>query len=284
MPYYQRRPYNHGRSRKPGNETALEHIEEARRLSALLGGTDETVKRYLFSLSSTARGKSELGRVLEEYGQKHGRVAQEYAELTLPHWQAGHVIMSGMVAERLYNLLPPRMPISTKYEMAEELWRHVGPSSSKVLRFGSNASHAEIVRLIDEHISEVVHDYKIPDTLEKRFNWLADNDVAVKQQLLNHLRNLDKRLVIEAGGLQVASMLNHLSNEQPNFTQMYTHTVIVGKHKLKLVADKNMIGCVLLDDFPLIANSTSFAREWVPSLIWLLVGATAVVLAIVFNN
>lgn len=40
----------HGRHVDIGHERARQHIEDARRLSAELGGTDKDVKEYFFSL------------------------------------------------------------------------------------------------------------------------------------------------------------------------------------------------------------------------------------------
>jgi hypothetical protein len=142
MPRYRRRTGSYWSRSDVGLQRALRHIQEGRELSALLGGTDNTVKKYLFNLSST-----ELGKILIEYGRLHGDSAREYAVQTLPRWRDGRVTMSGMVAERLYRLLPPTMPIGIKFDIAEELWRHVGPSSSRVIRFGREASNADLVRL-----------------------------------------------------------------------------------------------------------------------------------------
>ena len=245
MPYYNRKNYNYSRRRNAGYDRAMQHIREGRELSNLLGGTDNTVKQYLFNLP-----RNQLDVVLKEYGHKHGEAAEMYAKETMPRWRNGTVKMSGMVAERLYRLLPSKMPLRTKFNIAEELWRHVGPSSSKVLRFGRNASYEEIISTAENHISEVVLSYEIPDTLQRRFDWLSTADITVKQQLLNYLRDLDKGLVMEASRLQVRSMLNHLSTEQAKFTHVYEHTVEVGKHRLKLVADNNLDGCVLEDDVP----------------------------------
>ena len=172
------------------------------------------------------------------------------------------------------------MPIATKFELAEELWRHVGPSSSKVLRFGEDASFAEIARIVEDYISAVVNEYQIPESLQRRFDWLASNDVKVKQQLLNHLQNLDKRLVIEASGLQVASMLNHLTDEKAAFTHLYTHTVAVGKHKLKLVADKELEGCSLEDDIPSRYARTNKSISDYSWIFWLLLAGVIILLFI----
>ena len=104
--------------------------------------------------------------------------------------------MSGLVASRLYSLLPPRMPLEAKYKLTEVLWRHVGPSSKKTLRVGSDASIDAIVEIASKHIDEVVTEYKIPDKLERRFEWLSSGDVEVKQRLLIHLRMMEKALPI----------------------------------------------------------------------------------------
>ena len=237
---YSNSSWSYSKKRSAGHTAALRHIDEARKLSLTLGGTDRTVKKYLFELS----GK-ELNGVLREYGEKYGKVAQSYAIQTLPSWRSGKVSMSGMVSERLYKLLPPRMPLSTKYDIAEELWRYVGPDSSKTLRFGPDVTVDEVVANGELHISQVVEQYKIPAELERRFNWLASHDVGVKQQLLNHLQSLDKKLVVEAVRLQTGVMIQHMLEDQAKHTRRFTHSVSVGNHKLLLVADGNARGCVL---------------------------------------
>jgi hypothetical protein len=120
----------------------LEHIAAAKRLSAELGGMDQGVKAYFFSLSPL-----ELSAILDDYQQAFGRQAREYTADTIPKWRSGRVQMSGMVAERLFNLLPPHMPLPTKYKLVEGLWHHVGPSSKHRIRLGADAEDAAVVEL-----------------------------------------------------------------------------------------------------------------------------------------
>ena len=263
MPYYRR---------SRSSSRARQHIREAEALTRLLGGTDVTVKEYLFNLPQV-----ELNRILKIYGRLHSSKAEDYARETLPKWTSGRVTMSGMVAERLYKLLPPTMPLEKKFQIAEELWRHVGPSSHKVLRFGETASYPILVSTIEKYITEVVQNYRIPENLQTRFDWLAGDDVGVKQQLLNHLQGLDKTLVIEAASVQAKSMLQHLSAENSGYTQLYSHTVSVGKHQLQLVADHNVEGCKLEDYVP----STSYQTGGNSGFVWkavLVVGIIALVI------
>ena len=95
-----RRPYYH--SHDVGNEFARQHIEEYRQLEQELGGTIDDVKEYFFSLSPR-----QLQSILGDYGRKYGEQAQAYAAKTIAKWEAGHVHMSGLVARRLFDFLPP---------------------------------------------------------------------------------------------------------------------------------------------------------------------------------
>lgn len=232
-----RRGYRGRRAPLAGRSRALQHIEEAKQFSREIGGSDRDVKDYFFSLSDR-----ELAPVLAEYGERYGQPAQEYAELTIPRWRSGKVTMSGMVAKRLFDLLPAKMPLAAKYKLTEDLWKHFGPSSQMALRVGADATVDEIVAAAASHISDVVISYRIPEELARRFDWLASGDVGVKQQILNYLRDLEKGLVIEAIELQGPIMIEHLRGESAAHTSRFSQRVMVGKHELELHADRAFSG------------------------------------------
>jgi hypothetical protein len=227
-------------NRSSDSQQALRHIEEGRELSLVLGGTDRIVKNFLFNLQGEA-----LASLITEYGKKYGSLRREYAEETLPKWRSGRVQMSGVVAARFYAVLPPQMPLALKYEIAEQLWKHVGPSSQATLRFGDDASPDELLIQISDYIESVVDDYTIPNSLSQTFDWLSSEDVQLKQQLLNHLRKIDKDLVVQAGDLQVGVMLRHRFGENTEYIGSFTHVLSAGKHELTLVADPKTSGFVL---------------------------------------
>jgi hypothetical protein len=110
--HYHHRSQPRGRAYSRGSEAARRHIEEAKRFSNEIGGIDDDVKKYFFRLTPT-----QLEPILDEYGQIHGLSARDYAEKTIAKWSSGRTHMSGMVAARLFNLLPPRMPLSEKYDL-----------------------------------------------------------------------------------------------------------------------------------------------------------------------
>jgi hypothetical protein len=229
-----------------GKSRALEHIEAARRFSTEMGGLDEDVKSYFFALPA-----SELKRILDAYEAAHGASAREYAEQAIPKWRTGRVIMSGMVAERLFGLLPRFMPLNKKYALTEGMWRHLGPSSKKMLRVGLDASLDDVVANVRDHITDVVTAYRIPETMERRFAWLSQGDVAVKQQLLNHLREQEKHLVINGARAHVALLLDRFRTDMHGQIGRMAHVFQIGKHELHVVFERDRLG-VAMEDFRLL--------------------------------
>jgi hypothetical protein len=255
--------------RSIGLERAKAHIEAARQLSIELGGTDQDVKSYFFGLPA-----AEVRAVLEEYGHKYGLQAKEYAQETIPKWRTGRVHMSGLVAGRLYALLPTRMPLEAKYKLTEDLWRHVGPSSKKTLRVGSNVSIDAMIDVAYRHIDDVVTYYKIPVDLERRFNWLSSGDIEVKQTLLNHLRVLEKTLVVNALRARLPVLMDHLNSSEGRFTQRLAQVAKVGKHELEILLDRNHTGVRLEETTgQAIAQAPQLSKQrFVPLLIAALIG------------
>ena len=103
-----------------------------------------------------------------------------------------------LVAERLFFLLPPRMPLPTKYEMVQTLWAKYGPRSDTAFVIGPDCDPTLASDEIERHLLDHVTHYSIPDQLEKRFTWLSSGDVAIRQQLLNHF--LDERTAPDRHG------------------------------------------------------------------------------------
>lgn len=259
------RRYRSSRRSSYGYDRAIQHIHEAKALSRELGGTDSDVKEFFFKLSP-----DQLARVLTQYGIEHGNAAREYAEKTIRKWQTGRVQMSGMVAERLFKLLPPIMPLDEKYRLTENLWRHVGPSSKRLLRVGLNANVDDAIGKVKEHIEEVVTNYKIPDSLARRFEWISSGDVGVKQQLLSHLQTMEKTIVIEAARQQLPVMLQHLGSAAGNKTTHIAQILKVGKHELEIRIDRDASG-TRLENWKPPSSTSSHNYQWV----WWILGIGA---------
>ena len=141
------------------------------------------------------------------------------------------------MAGRLFRLLPPRMPIEAKYKLTENLWRHTGPRSHKVLRIGLDADVEDVATAIRDHVERVVTEYSIPESLERRFEWLSAGDVHVKQKLLNHVRQMERALVIDATRSQIPILLKHLRGNEGQFTRRLAQVLEIGNHKLEVLVD-----------------------------------------------
>jgi len=263
--YRRRRSYQ--QSRDIGRERALQHIEEHRQLVLELGGSVADVEKYFFALPT-----NDLRVILDEYGRKYGSQAQNYAEKTFPKWRDGHTHISGLTGSRLFALLPPRMPLATKYKLIENLWNHVGPRSKKTVRIGLDAGIDDVVNAARAHIEDVVIHYKIPESLEKRFEWLAAGDSQIKQEFLNHLRNMEKTIVVEGARLHVPVLLEHLRSEAGRHTHRAARILKIGNHELELLIDKTASGVAVVDPMLLRTTSGSGSLKW----LWWMAAAIAI--------
>ena len=197
-------------------------------MSSELGGTDQDVKSYFFGL----RG-AKLNSVLDAYGKEYGKDKRQYAEEALPHWRSGRRKMSGLVAGRLFSLLPLHMPVSKKFELVESLWKFKGPSSSKTLYVGPDANAENLTSIVREHFKVKVQSYTIDGAVSKRFEWLAENDSKLCQDLRNHFLHLEKAQLAAASFDRIGIMLKQVQRTETKL-QTLKQIFEVGKHKVEL--------------------------------------------------
>jgi len=240
--------------RNPGLEAAKKHIAEAAVLSRELGGTDEDVKSYFYALNAT-----QLKGVFEEYGKQYGQDKRSYAEEALPHWKSGRRQMSGLVAGRLFSLLPRRMPVAKKFELVESLWRFRGPSSRRTIYAGPDACPVELTSMVRGHLREKVQSYVIDETISKRFDWLAENDSKLCQDLRNHFLHLEKEQLSAASYDRIGVMLAQIQRADVQH-QTLIQTFEVGKHQVEVQFSPKSSG--ILDKAPRhVYSSTTRAKS-----------------------
>jgi hypothetical protein len=240
-----------------GLESAQRHIAEAHEFSAEVGHSDEVLKEVFFSLS----GKP-LDDLFKEYGERYSDQAEAYARETLPrwrnHWQRRRAgayhkwrpderQMSGMIAARLFDLLPPLLSTPQKHKIVEAIWRAYCPRSQKYIYLGPDSDAEAVVGAVERYFAQQTVLYGIPKKLEQRFDWLASNDVAVKQQLLNHFMNEQRKAAIASARLNVPMMLERLRHDEARSILKLTHTIFLGNHRVELRADPLRIGFILSD-------------------------------------
>lgn len=271
--------YNHRKcTRDAGYEAALRHIEDAEKLTAELGGTDQDVKAYFFSLPP-----HQLKEILDEYGLKYGENKRQYAEQTFNDWRAGRTKMSGTVAQRLFDLLPPRMPIEKKYELVENLWHHLGPKSNLVFTIGYDVLPETVVAVVAHHTLKEMRDFVFPADLERRFEWLASGDVIIKQKLLNHLRQLERSAILSGAEVQIPVIMQHLNSTDGRSTQSASQEIKIGNHTVLLEFERNHSGMTegsIRSSNPAIRDSSE--QGWSGG--WLIVAAAILGLFFLFGR
>ncbi|KZL16286.1 hypothetical protein [Pseudovibrio sp. Ad26] len=226
---YSKRSYkNRGYSYSYGRERAEQHVREAEQFSKEIGGSDKDVKEYFFSLP-----ESQIGLILSEYGMKYGSSAEEYARKTYLDWKQERRRMSGLVAKRLFEFLPPKMPLQDKYRLAENVWRHFGPDSSHSFSVGPNASVNEVAILIASKLNAQVTEYDIPENVKNRFSWLSHGDVGVKENLLNYFRQKEKEVCVDKINLELP-VLQKQVREHSNVTGQVKSIISIHKHNISI--------------------------------------------------
>lgn len=257
------------KSRNIGLERALQHIEDAKVLSEELGGTDKDVKEYFFSLP-----QSKLKKLFSDYGKKYGSEVKEYAVETFSDWKSGKRKMSGLVAGRLYAMLPPTMPLETKYSMVKVLWDKYGPRTNKILKAGNGASPKQIHTEASKYLLKTVKDWEVNQNLKKRFEWLSSGDVRIQEKLLNHFKDLEKIQIIDGLKKKMPVLIN-FNNENQEITGSLTETIKIGNHNLKIRFDLDSDGIEFInpeDDYiPEASDGGGSSIIWIGLVIFLII-------------
>lgn len=228
------------------NYYAAKHIREAEEFFAQLGGLDEVVKNYFFALSPTARKK-----VFDAYGAANGASAKSYAEFAWPLWKANKRKMSGTVAKRLFDCIPPLMPEAEKYDLARRIWDRYAPRTMLKLLIGPCAPIESVLAFVYGKLDAAVQDHFIPQALKNNFRWLAENDVLAYERLLNYFVHQEKALACQEVR-SIVPLLQKQKREHPEMTQKTVKTVCAGGNTIELI----------IDGMP----DSNVVREWVPTL------------------
>ena len=239
------RRYRRTRNSDAGFERAKQHIREARELSAELGGTDTDVKEWFFKLAVPERNK-----ILEKYEAAYGQKAADYARKTIPKWKSGATQMSGMVASRLFSLLPPLMPIQEKFGLVDTLWLHVAPKRKRLVKAGLDTPVDEVVEAVEREVKTLSTDWRLPAQMKKRFEWLSQSDSATYEELLAHLKHQERTLAEEVLRTQIPQLKAKFDEDLNEATSRLSYIVELGKQSVELRISQDI--------------DTISAGEWTP--------------------
>jgi len=142
------------------------------------------------------------------------------AELTLDDWRDGSVKMSGLVAERLFKILPSTMHLPEKYSLITLLWKHLKGTNHLNYYVGNNVSSKQLFERIENDLNPLIENHRISFEFEKRFDWLSGGDADIKQQLLNHFNKKEYGNLLLEMKKQLAIFISHYQdncNQQTNY-------------------------------------------------------------------
>lgn len=245
-------------------DAAIQHIEEAKSLSVELGGTDRDVKNWFFNLR-----QSDLNKILEEYESAYGSKATQYAIETMPDWRSGKRKMSGLVAERLYKLLPPLMPIETKFSLVESLWHHVGPARKRLIKAGVETSQSEILNAVTSEIRALTTNWVFPDQMQNRFKWLSADDASTYQKLLVYIKEQERDLGESVLQEQIPILRAKFENDLRETTSRLSYIIEIGKQSVELRMTSDIQTLSVSDWYPEhTSRSGGGSTNGIPWWIW----------------
>ena len=223
------RTYYRNRRRVSGAEAARKHIEEAKSLTIELGGTDEDVKDWFFNLPS-----STLEKIFQRYTKIHGASAGQYARNTFGDWKRKKRRMSGLVASRLFSLLPPLMPLEKKLNLVDSLWQHVGPTRKRLITVGTTTELHTIIEAVEGEVRALTTLWDLPTSMQNRFKWLAQDDSQTYQKLLEHIKDAEKKHGETVLREQIPVLKQKFDTDLRETTSRLSFIVEVGKQSVEL--------------------------------------------------
>jgi hypothetical protein len=233
-----------------GQQAAIRHVQAFRELERKLGPIVPDVKEAFLNL-----GNSDCNRLLAKYGDLYGQKAQDYAQQTYSKWGSGQVKMSGMVAERLINLLPPYLKFEDRYMMVEKLCNHHAKNlyqsvkiNLKKPELGLHELNQSIKKVLD--ISAESTKY-LPQHVIDTIKWLNDDDMTVSRQMLSEIdmkRNANSLVLAEKEFKNIMEQVKNVKGEA-HFSQrieLAGGTIVVSGEKKSFTALWIMLGVIVL--------------------------------------
>lgn len=171
MSYYYGRYY-------PRSSSAARRRAESDQFSKAIGGIDTEIEKIFLNLSY-----SQLEEVYRRYGRVHGKSALSYARKTYSGWKGGRVTMSGMVAERLLDLVPAVLDPDTRFELVKKVRAAQMPKVYQTVKCEPGDWRSKVAPVVAGLLVRSQH-AQIPQHVIDRVRWLADGDSTAAQQLL----------------------------------------------------------------------------------------------------
>ena len=195
---------------------AQRHTSERAHLSHLVRGIDKDIEELFLNLPSF-----KLESIFLRYGRLHpGKEA--YARRTYSDWKSGKVRMSGIIAERLLNLVPRTLDVATRFELIKKLRRSQMPRATREISCAPLDWREKVAPVVDALLS-ASRRFQLSKEVLDRVHWLADGDAVAAHQLLAAVEEEEARVRIRYLAAEFAQ-IDRLLVDLPGGKSI-THTI-----------------------------------------------------------
>ena len=225
---------------------ALRHIQEAEEFNIRTYGADRIIKNYFFNMTPELREK-----IFREYGRIYGPDRLDYARDTYEKWKTGRVKMSGMVAKRIFDLMPRYLTPEQRMSVVEYIWRKLRRHDSVYFRFSPVVTASDLQKKLQGYLEEHVKTREVPEDLKKEFSWLSSEDTAVYEKLLNRFLDLDRQRILTTVRLTMQKVQQFLRNpDNAVYLQKFEQTVKTDGLEIHLLFDPGVEGVSITSHDP----------------------------------
>ena len=200
------------------------------RLTSLFGGIDHDIEKAFFALPS-----QELDALFQEYGKKHGKSAESYARKTYPGWKKRTVKLSGQTAERLLELLPPRLSKEHRFELIRKLRGHYIRRTKEYIDTPPESWREHVIPAV-EKIIKASSNFKLPQELHAKAAWLTDGDSKAAQAILQSIEEEEARQrtsYLEAEFKRIEAFVTNVTN-----MNSISHTISLPQGEIHVTIEK----------------------------------------------
>lgn len=203
------RSYRGYRRAWTGADWARHHKQQREQVSARFGGIDKDIEAAFLSLPTRKRND-----LFCAYGKRYGPKPEAYARATYAKWRAGQVKMSGQTAERLLQLLPPRLSFDVRFNLIKKLrTRYLRP---QIITLSTDLlSWREAVLPAVETIVARAELQNLPDDVTRVAHWLTDADARLAHDLITKIEQEEARArtaLLEQEFVRISAMIDHLDH------------------------------------------------------------------------
>lgn len=195
------------------------HVSKRRHLTDIFGGIVHDIERAFLALPSF-----ELEAIFMEYGAQYGKSAESYARRTYPQWKNGTTKLSGQTAERLLELLPPRLSPKVRYDLVAKLRQRYLKRVREYVSTPPDTWREHVVPAVDKVIA-ASGAFKFPDQLYEKATWLADGDTEAVHRILHSIEEEEARqrtAYLDAEFKRIEVFVGNVKN-----TQTASHTISI---------------------------------------------------------